>query len=147
MDAVRKSALLMLLSALAVMPQALAAGDYAGNANAETLLKTTASWDGKPIEYPKGEAEVTVLRITIPPGGDTDWHLHPVPSFGVVLKGTLEVHLEDGRVKRLGSGESFAEVVNTRHHGHNAGTEPVELIVFYAGVKGTPITVKSPTSE
>ena len=146
MDAVRTSALLMLLSALAAGP-ARAAGDYAGNAKAETLLKTTTSWDGKPIEYPKGEAEVSFVRVTIPPGGDTGWHHHPVPSFGVVLKGTLEVHLEDGRVKRLGPGEPLAEVVNTRHVGRNAGAEPVELIVFYPGVKGTPITVKSPTSE
>ena len=49
MDAVRTSAFFMLLSALVAAPQARAAGDYAGNASAETLLKTTASWDGKPI--------------------------------------------------------------------------------------------------
>ena len=146
MDAVRSSALLLLLSA-AVASGSRADGLYAGSASATTLVKTTKSWDGKPIEYPKGEAEVTILRIVIPPGGDTDWHLHPVPSFGVVLKGTLEVHLEDGRVKRLEAGDPLVEVVNTRHHGHNAGSDPVELIAFYTGVAGTPITVKTPKSE
>jgi hypothetical protein len=33
------------------------------------------------------------------------------------------------------------EVVDEWHYGANHGTEPVELIAFYAGVKGTPITV------
>jgi quercetin dioxygenase-like cupin family protein len=147
MAAARTSAALMLLSAITFAPIGFAAGDYAGTATATVLTKTTKSWDGKAIEYPKGEAEVSIARVDIPPGGDTDWHLHPVPSFGVVLKGTLEVHLEDGRVKRVGPGEPLIEVVNTRHHGHNAGTEPVELIVFYAGVAGTPNIVKSPKSE
>ena len=147
MDAVRTSALLLLLPIAAATPAALAAGDYAGSAKAETLLKATRTWDEKKIEYPKGEAEVSILKVTIPPGGATGWHLHPVGSFGVVVKGTLEVHLEDGRVKRVGAGEPLAEVVNTRHEGRNAGSEPVELLVFYTGVVGTPITVKSDKTE
>jgi quercetin dioxygenase-like cupin family protein len=132
--------------ALAAAPL-LAEGDYAGNATVTMLLKTTTSWDGKPIVYPKGEAEVSIARVVIPPGGDTDWHLHPVPSFGIVMKGTLEVSLEDGRVKHLEAGEPLPEVVNTRHHGHNVGEGPVELMVFYVGVSGTPLTVKTPKSE
>jgi quercetin dioxygenase-like cupin family protein len=128
-------------------PPLLAEGDYAGNATVTMLLKTTTSWDGKPIVYPKGEAEVSIARVVIPVGGDTDWHLHPVPSFGVVMKGTLEVSLEDGRVKHLEAGEPLPEVVNTRHHGHNAGDVPVELMVFYVGVAGTPLTVKTPKAQ
>ena len=57
------------------------------------LLKTTQTWNGAPIKYPEGQAEITSLMIEIAPGGETKWHEHPVPSFGVLLEGTLEVSL------------------------------------------------------
>ena len=41
------------------------------------------------------------------------------------------------------AGDPIIEVVEQRHYGHNQGADPVELIVFYAGVQGQPITVKS----
>ncbi|MBC7990496.1 MAG: cupin domain-containing protein, partial [Luteimonas sp.] len=73
------------------------------------ILKTTNSWDGKPIIYPPGSGEVTVLRIEIQPDAETGWHQHPVPSFAVVLEGTLQVTLRDGSSRRFGAGEVFAE--------------------------------------
>ena len=36
------------------------------------------------------------------------------------------------------------EVVHTWHYGINDGDGPAEIIVFYAGEKDTPITVKAP---
>jgi hypothetical protein len=33
------------------------------------------------------------------------------------------------------------EIVNEWHDGANQGKEPIEMLAFYAGVKGTPITV------
>lgn len=106
------------------------------------LLKTTTSWDGKPLVYPEGQAEVSALIVEIAPGGETGWHQHPVPSFGVVLEGTLEVRLEDGRTRRIERGEALAEVVSTVHNGRNVGETPLKLLVFYAGSVGTPLTVK-----
>jgi quercetin dioxygenase-like cupin family protein len=106
-----------------------------------TILKTDTSWDGKPIEYPTGKAEITGIVIEIPPGGETGWHQHPVPSFGMILEGDLEVRLKDGSVKRLRTGEALAEVRNTLHNGRNAGSGPLKLVVFYAGVAGQPLTV------
>jgi quercetin dioxygenase-like cupin family protein len=106
------------------------------------ILKTTNSWDGKPIVYPDGKAEITGLLVEIAPGAETGWHLHPVPSFGMVLDGTLEVTLKDGSLKRLQAGDALAEVVNTPHKGHNVGNIPVRLIVFYAGTVGQAISIK-----
>ncbi len=107
-----------------------------------TLLKTTSSWDGTPIAYPAGQAEITGILVEIAPGGETGWHQHPVPSFGMLLEGELDVRLKDGSVKRLKPGDTLAEVVNTLHNGRNVGTTPLKLVVFYAGAVGQPLSVK-----
>jgi quercetin dioxygenase-like cupin family protein len=107
-----------------------------------TVLNTESSWNGKPIEYPSGKAEVTGMVVEISPGGETGWHLHSVPSFGIVLEGELELQLITGAVKRLKAGEAVAEVVNTLHNGRNLGHVPVKLVVFYIGSVGQKQTVK-----
>ena len=83
------------------------------------LLKTTQTWNGAPIKYPEGQAEITGVMIEIAPGGETNWHEHPVPSFGMVLEGTLEVSLTDGRKRLIKAGEAIAEVVATAHNGRD----------------------------
>src|SRR5690606_38970998 len=95
--------------------------------NVSTILKTQTTWDGKPIAYPAGTAEVTGMMIEIAVGGETGWHTHPVPSFAVVVEGELEVHLMSGKVKKLRAGDALAEVVDTAHNGRNAGSTPVKL--------------------
>jgi quercetin dioxygenase-like cupin family protein len=116
--------------------------DPAPGVRVTPLLKETTSWDGKPIVYPQGEAQVTSLFIEIAPGAETGLHYHPVPSFAYVLEGTLEVTADDGRVKRLHAGDALAEVVNRPHNGRNVGTVPVRLVVFYTGAVGSQLTVK-----
>ncbi len=60
----------------------------------------------------------------------------PVPSFGVVLQGQLEIRLKNGKKNVVKAGDALAEVVNTAHSGKNIGTEPVQLLIFYAGAVG-----------
>ncbi len=124
------------------IPYTAFALDQSPMVNVTQVLKATKSWDGRPITYPQGEAEVTGLLVEVAPGGETGWHLHPVPSFAMVLAGTLEVALKDGRVKRLQTGDALAEVVDTLHNGRNVGNVPVRLIVFYAGTSGQSLSVK-----
>lgn len=131
-----------LLSALLVLPGAAFALDASPAVTTTPLLRTTTTWDGAPIVYPSGTAEVTGMLVEIAPGGETGWHLHPVPSFALVLEGSLEVTLKDGRMKRLQPGEALAEVTDTLHNGRNVGSGPVRLVVFYAGAAGVPLTVR-----
>lgn len=116
--------------------------EQSASVKVSTVLKAETSWDGKQIQYPSGKAEVTGMVIEIVPGGETGWHLHPVPSFGMVLEGELEVQLKNGAVRRLKPGEALAEVVDTLHNGRNVGTVPVKLVVFYIGSVGQPLSVK-----
>lgn len=106
------------------------------------LLKTTESWNHNPIAYPTGKAEITSMLVEIAPGAETGWHLHPVPTFGYLLEGSLEVTLKDGRVKKIQPGEAMVEVMNMLHNGRNVGPIPVKILVFYAGEEGQPLTVK-----
>lgn len=109
----------------------------------EVLSKTSSSWNGNPLpEYPEGRPEVTILRIAIPPGVKLPLHKHPVINAGVMTKGELTVTTEKGQVHHLRAGDPIVEVVDTWHYGRNDGDETAEIVVFYAGIKGEPITIK-----
>ncbi len=109
----------------------------------DVLAKTSASWDGRDLpNYAKGKPEITILRIKIPPKVQLPLHEHPVINAGVLLKGELTVVTKDKEILHLKAGDSIVEVVNKWHYGKNEGNEPAEIIVFYAGVQDTPITIK-----
>jgi quercetin dioxygenase-like cupin family protein len=127
---------------VALLPSVLPALNSSRDVKVTPLLKTSTAWNGQPIVYPQGQAEVTALTIEIAVGGQTGWHLHPVPSFAHVLQGRLDVSLKNGRVKHLKAGDTMAEVANTLHNGRNVGKIPVKLLVFYAGVRGKSLTIK-----
>ena len=114
-----------------------------GAVEAVVLARTGASWDGSALpEYPSGRPEITILRITIPAGAHVPLHRHPVINAGVLLKGQLTVVTEDRETLHLKAGEAIVEVVGKWHYGTNEGSGPAEMVVFYAGVAGSPITVR-----
>ncbi len=128
-----------------VLPARAAADDYSGSAQSRTILQTTTNVAGQPIAYPHdAPAQLTVEEITFPPGGETGWHKHPVPLFGYVESGTLTIHMAGGQKKVFHTGDAFAESVGLVHDGRNETSEPVKLLVFIAGEKGEPYTVKVP---
>jgi quercetin dioxygenase-like cupin family protein len=107
-----------------------------------TLAKTSESWNGDALpKYLEGIPEVTILKIIIPPKTKLDLHKHPAINAGVILKGTLTVISDKNKTRIFKTGDAIVELVNTWHFGRNDGTVPVEIIVFYAGIKGKPITI------
>jgi quercetin dioxygenase-like cupin family protein len=126
---------------LLLLPLALFAKDKAAPTR-EKLTVSTEAWTGQKLPaYPSGQPEISILKITIPPGQRLPMHKHPVINAAVVLRGELTVTTDKGKVLHVKAGHPMVEVVNEWHYGANHGTEPLELIAFYAGVKGTPITV------
>jgi quercetin dioxygenase-like cupin family protein len=108
------------------------------------LLKTTTSWDGKPIVYPKGQSEVTALIIEIAPKTETGWHEHPIPAFGYIMEGELELKLATGEARILHQGDVLPESVGVLHNGRNIGEKPVKILVFYMGEVGGKLSVAHP---
>ena len=112
------------------------------SAEKEVLLKTTATWDN--AEYTKlkiKNPEATVLKIIINVGEELPMHKHDLVNIAYVKKGTLTVITDDNKEITLHEGEVLPELIGKYHYGKNTGNESVELIVFYLGQKGTPLSV------
>jgi quercetin dioxygenase-like cupin family protein len=111
-------------------------------AHREVLLQADHSWNGNPYsQYPKGHAQLTMLKLTIAPHTKLPWHTHPMPNAAYVLSGTLTLHDKlSGKTKVVHQGEAFAESVNDIHRGE-AGDEPVVLLITYSGTPGVPTSI------
>jgi quercetin dioxygenase-like cupin family protein len=109
----------------------------------EQLLQTTHSWDGTPyFSYLKGQPQITILKITIPPNTALDWHQHPMINAGYVLSGKITLEKKSSHERKVfQAGQALAESVNIWHRGYTTD-QPVELIVFYAGAPGVPLSKK-----
>jgi quercetin dioxygenase-like cupin family protein len=110
----------------------------------DQLLQTTQSWDGNQYKhYVPGQPQITILRISIPPNTALDWHEHPMISAAYVVSGqiTLEIRGSPQR-KTIQAGQALAESVATVHRGYTTN-QPVELVVFYAGAVGLPLSIKA----
>ena len=113
-----------------------------GKTEVNVLAKTSKSWNGHTLpRYSKGKPEITILRISIPPHTDLAWHEHPEINAGVMISGELTVITDKQDTLHLQAGDPIVEVVNTWHFGKNEGDEPVDIIVFYAGIKNKEITI------
>ncbi|MBV8634227.1 MAG: cupin domain-containing protein [Burkholderiaceae bacterium] len=116
---------------------------YSKSIHVLPVFKGTTNAIGQAIEYPKTDKpEVTMLKVTLPPGSETGWHTHPFAGFAYVISGTLTLDVEGGKTFEYGPGAAYGEVVNTLHNGKNLGKEPVELLVVFNGEAGKPFALK-----
>lgn len=105
------------------------------------VVETASSWDGAPLPpYPQGVPRVTILRATVPPHTTLAMHTHAVVNAGVILRGELTVIAETGAERTFRAGEGIVELVGTRHYGENRGDGESELVMFYAGAEGMPLS-------
>jgi quercetin dioxygenase-like cupin family protein len=107
----------------------------------EPVLKTDTTSIGQKIIYPQfANNEVSIVKVTIPPGKSTGWHKHTFPVFAYVVQGTLTIEMEKNKTLRFSQNSAFSEVINTLHNGINNGKEDVILIAFFMGEKGKPLS-------
>tara|TARA_B100000700_G_scaffold310343_1_gene390794 strand:- start:132 stop:563 length:432 start_codon:yes stop_codon:yes gene_type:complete len=107
----------------------------------ETLISATESWNGDSFKYPRGQAEMTLQKITAQPGFKTPLHLHPQPGIVYVLSGTLYCESSEGESLTVGPGESFASSQDTVHFCQNNGNQEGVVFVASAGAKGKKTTI------
>jgi quercetin dioxygenase-like cupin family protein len=108
----------------------------------EILLQTTQSWNGKPYtRYPKGQPQLTTIKLTIAPHTALPWHTHPFPNVVYVISGTLTLHDKaSGKTQVVHQGQAVGESVDDVHRGES-GNEPTVLLITYAGTPGIPTSI------
>jgi len=130
-----------ILSAAALLSLPLAAGAAAEESAAYQNLLTPLLSSGttiidQPIAYPEGTPKVTGAIVTIPPGGETGWHLHEVPLFVYILEGEVTVDYGEKGVKVVKQGESILEAMDWAHNGMNKTDKPLRILAVYMGADG-----------
>jgi len=141
-----KNTLLSGLSAVTLVGVAAAAqAQTTQSGQADILVKSSASWNGKPYgPYASGTPELTVLKLTIQPHTALPWHTHPYPNAGYVLEGALTIQdRQSGKKQTFHAGEAFTESVDDAHRG-SAGDAKTVVILTYSGIKGQPTSVPLP---
>lgn len=109
--------------------------------NDRELCRQTHSWDNALLpQYPAGQPEIVVKRISLAPGARLSPHSHPVINAGMVIAGNLTVVGPGGLERTFGPGQAIVEMVGTVHYGENRGHTPVDLVMFYASTPGTPLS-------
>ena len=107
----------------------------------ETLISATKSWNGDSFQYPRGQAEMKLEKITAQPGFRTPLHFHPQPGIIYLQKGSLYCQTSDGQSLTVEAGESFASSQDTVHYCENNGNEEMVVFVASASSKGNKTTV------
>ena len=133
--------LLVATFAITLVQKVAVQGNKQPEVQTQILLSASSSWDAEPYQsYASGQPELSVLKITLAPHTQLEWHSHPMPSTAYIVAGDLTLERKrDGKKHRFTAGQAVCETIDTLHRGV-AGNDRVVLIVFYAGRLGMPLT-------
>jgi quercetin dioxygenase-like cupin family protein len=92
-------------------------------------------------DAPGGDT-LTMMQVTIPPGGNEGRHIHSGPLIVHVISGAFTLDYEGKPTVTYKAGQTFFVEAGKQHEGHNIGTVPAVGIAAFATPKGAPITTQ-----
>jgi quercetin dioxygenase-like cupin family protein len=102
---------------------------YGQQPSVREILKTTLTREGKPVEFPKTNTEVTADIVEFAPGSVRPRTFHPWPRYVYVIEGTLTVGDDAGKDAQYPAG-SLLVTQNSWDIPKNLGSAPVKLLVI-----------------
>ncbi|MBX3667729.1 MAG: cupin domain-containing protein [Rhodocyclaceae bacterium] len=111
------------------------------------LLKSTTAWDGLPIVYPAGPAQLSAQRINLAAGARTGWHEAAVPAVIYVLEGGVEFRRRDGQRLQVQAGHAVAVPARELHDARPTDGKPAQMLIIYVGAEGQKTGVALPEFE
>lgn len=93
----------------------------------------------------KAPTDVSVVTLTLAPGGTTGWHGHPGLAIIAVTQGTGTLYDANCDAKEYGAGQAFVEDGDDRQTVfRNEGTEPLVVTVSFVSPKGANLLRDQP---
>jgi len=87
-------------------------------------------------------SEMVVVKVTLHPGGASNWHSHPGPGLVAVAEGTMTItYAEDCVPRPYSAGDAFMEPGNVVMRADNFGEEDVIVYVTFLGIPEGPPSV------
>jgi len=103
------------------------------------IFTSSENIDGENFKYPKGKAEMRLIRVEVEKGGTIPMHSHPVPILGHIESGELTLDTKTGLSKTFKEGDSFVLSANTPAHTMgNTGDSSAVMWVTVASAEGVP---------
>jgi quercetin dioxygenase-like cupin family protein len=108
-------------------------------ANSKTLIPESEEASPDPQEFTRflrpPYPEATSVILSLPPGGEAKWLLHPTSGHVFVLRGAVTVELQDGSRTKFKSGESFFQPRMEWHRCVNEGKRPARCLLVLPRTK------------
>lgn len=78
-------------------------------------------------------SKVEITKVTLPPSGTADYHLHPCPVVGYVVSGELLFQIEGEEKQILNMGKAFYEPKDKPilHFDNASDSEPLVFLAYY----------------
>ena len=83
--------------------------------------------------------EIVQVRIEIPAGVESGWHMHPGEEVGYIFAGTVEMMIQGKPTLILHAGDSFLIPSRTPHNALDVGPETGMMLSTYIVEVGQPL--------
>ena len=135
----RKIFLLFTCALLLFNVNASYAIDEKSPVDVKEIFTSSENIDGENFKYPKGKAEMRLIRVEVDKGGTIPMHSHPVPLLGHIESGELTLTKDSGNSTTFKKGDSFVLAANTPAHTmSNSGKGSSIMWVAVASAEGIP---------
>lgn len=111
----------------------------------ETIQLSHYAWNGQIIAYPEASEKTPITSgiIYLEKNQSLPWHTLNAPMFAYIRKGQLIMEDEFKNIHLLEEGKTFICSSNILQRSH-AGSEDVEIIVFYLGYQHEAMSPREP---
>lgn len=112
---------------------------FADPINVTEVFTSNKTIEGENFKYPRGTAEMRLVKAEFEKGATFPMHTHKTPLMGYIDKGELTLTKEDGTSVTFKENDSFILGPKTPPHTMgNSGNETAVMWVALASAEGVP---------